>query len=51
MAKKLASMYLDTEQLERLDKLSAKTRVPSAVKPVTVTSVTMDAVEPVPIWP
>ena len=27
MAKKLASIYLDIEQLERLDKLSAKTRV------------------------
>ena len=31
MAKKLVSIFLDKEQIERLDKLSAKTRVPKAV--------------------
>ena len=30
MAKKLFSVFLDKEQIERLDKLSAKTRVPKA---------------------
>ena len=31
MAKKLTTLYLDVELLERLDKLSAMTRVPKAV--------------------
>jgi len=31
MAKKLTTLYLDVELIERLNKLSAKTRVPRAV--------------------
>ena len=31
MMKVLRTIYIDTEQLERLDRLSAKTRVPKAV--------------------
>jgi len=31
MAKKLVSLYMEEEQIERLSKLSAKTRVPKAV--------------------